>query len=80
VRFASFLSGGSTTMAIINPSEKKLAKRTSVHCIKSTHRKKATTRIKICKRLIYPAAKKMPLKFSLTDEFAKSVVVVCKLL
>ena len=31
VRFASFLSGGFTTMAVINPPEKKLAKRTSVH-------------------------------------------------
>ena len=32
VHFASFLSGEFTTMAVINPSEKKLAKRTSVHC------------------------------------------------
>ena len=32
VRFASFLSSGFTTMAVINPPEKKLAKRTSVHC------------------------------------------------
>jgi hypothetical protein len=32
VRFASFLSDGFTTMAVINPSESKLAKRTSVHC------------------------------------------------
>ena len=31
VRFASFLSGGFTTMAVINPPESKLAKRTSVH-------------------------------------------------
>ena len=31
VRFASFLSGGFTTMAVINPPERKLAKRTSVH-------------------------------------------------
>ena len=30
VRFASFLSGGFTTMTVINPPEKKLAKRTSV--------------------------------------------------
>ena len=30
VRLASFLSGGFTTMAVINPPEKKLAKRTSV--------------------------------------------------
>ena len=30
VRFASFLSFGFTTMAVINPPEKKLAKRTSV--------------------------------------------------
>ena len=32
VHFASFLSGGFTTMAVINPPERKLAKRTSVHC------------------------------------------------
>ena len=31
VRFASFLSGGFTTMAVMNPPEKKLEKRTSVH-------------------------------------------------
>ena len=30
--FASSLSGGFTTMAVINPPESKLAKRTSVHC------------------------------------------------
>jgi hypothetical protein len=30
VCFASFLSGGFTTMAVINPPEKKLAKHTSV--------------------------------------------------
>jgi hypothetical protein len=32
VRFASLLSGGFTTMAVINPPEKKLAKLTSVQC------------------------------------------------
>jgi hypothetical protein len=32
VRFASFLSGGFTTMAVMNPPEKKLEKRTSVYC------------------------------------------------
>ena len=32
VRFDSFLSGGFTTMAVINPPERKLAKGTSVHC------------------------------------------------
>ena len=31
VRFASFLSGGFTTMAVINPPKSKLAKCTSVH-------------------------------------------------
>ena len=31
VRFASPLSGGFTTMAVINPPEKKLANCTSVH-------------------------------------------------
>ena len=30
VRFVSFLSGGFTTMAVINPPERELAKRTSV--------------------------------------------------
>ena len=34
VRFASFLSGGFIAMALINPLERKLVKRTSVHCIK----------------------------------------------
>ena len=33
VRFASFLSGGFTTMAVINPPERKLAKRTSVQWV-----------------------------------------------
>jgi hypothetical protein len=33
VRFDSYLSGGFTTMAVINPPEKKLAKHTSVHCV-----------------------------------------------
>ena len=33
VRFASFLSSGFTTMAVINPMEKRLAKRISVDCI-----------------------------------------------
>ena len=37
VCFASFLSGGFTTMAVINPPESKLAKRTSVHCLGITH-------------------------------------------
>ena len=32
VRLASFHSGGFTTMAVINPPERKLAKRASVHC------------------------------------------------
>ena len=32
VRFTSFLSGGFTTMAVINPPKRKLAKRMSVHC------------------------------------------------
>ena len=31
VRFASFLSGGFTTMAVMNPPETKLDKCTSVH-------------------------------------------------
>ena len=30
MRFASFLSGGFTAMTVINPPERKLAKRTSV--------------------------------------------------
>ena len=32
VRFASFLSGGFTTMAVINLQEKKLSKGISVRC------------------------------------------------
>ena len=32
VRFASFLSGGFITAIVVNPPERKLAKRTSVHC------------------------------------------------
>ena len=32
MRFASFLSGGFTTMAVINTPERKLAKRISVQC------------------------------------------------
>ena len=30
--FVSFLSGGFTTLAVVNRPERKLAKRTSVHC------------------------------------------------
>ena len=33
MRLASFLSGGFTTMTVINSPEKKLAKRTSLQCI-----------------------------------------------
>ena len=33
VRFASFLSGGFTTMAVMNPPKKKLKKRISVQCL-----------------------------------------------
>ena len=36
VRFATFLSGGFTTIAVINPPERKLAKRTSVQCMNPT--------------------------------------------
>ena len=32
VRFASFLTGGFTTMAVLNPPERKLSKRTSMQC------------------------------------------------
>ena len=32
MRFASFLSGGFITAIVVNPPERKLAKRTSVHC------------------------------------------------
>ena len=39
VRFASFLSGGFTTMAVIDPPERKLAKRTSVNCLVYKHSK-----------------------------------------
>ena len=34
MRFASFLSGGFITVIVVNPPEKKLAKRTSVQCLK----------------------------------------------
>ena len=34
VRFASFLSGGFTTIAVINPLEMKLTKQTSVQWLK----------------------------------------------
>ena len=37
VRFAIFLPGGFTTMAVMNPPEKKLEKRTSVHCPSRLH-------------------------------------------
>ena len=33
VRFASFLSGGFITAIVVNPLERKLAKRTSVQCL-----------------------------------------------
>ena len=33
VRFVSFFSGGFTTMAVMNTPERKLSKRTSVHCL-----------------------------------------------
>ena len=33
VRFASFFSGGFTTMTVLNPPERKLAKRTTVHWV-----------------------------------------------
>ena len=36
VRFASFFSGGFTTMSLMNPPEKKLEKRTPVHCPKNS--------------------------------------------
>ena len=36
VRFASFLSSGFTTMAVINPPERNLTKRTSVHYVELT--------------------------------------------
>ena len=32
MHFANFLSSGFSTMAVMNPPESKLAKRTSVHC------------------------------------------------
>ena len=33
VRFASFFPGGFTTMAVMNPPERKLANNTSVECV-----------------------------------------------
>ena len=40
VRFASFFSGGVTTMIVINPPERKLAKRTTVQCLMRKSQKK----------------------------------------
>ena len=37
VRYASFFSGGFITTIVVNPPERKLAKRTSVHCIEYYH-------------------------------------------
>ena len=53
VRFASFLSGGFTTMAVINPPDCKLANQTSVKWRQRTTRqqdKKATTSKRLCSR------------------------------
>ena len=36
MRFASFFSGGFITAIVVNPSERKLAKRTSVQCSEIT--------------------------------------------
>ena len=33
VRFASFFSGGFITAIVVNPPKRRLAKRTSVHCV-----------------------------------------------
>jgi hypothetical protein len=44
VRFASFLSGGFTTMAVMNPPEKKLEKRTFMHCTDVIHIKSRLNR------------------------------------
>ena len=33
VRFVNFLSGGFIPAIVVNPPERKLAKRTSVHCV-----------------------------------------------
>ena len=33
VRFVTFLSGGFITAIVVNPPERKLKKRTSVHCV-----------------------------------------------
>ena len=35
MRFASFLSGGFITAIVVNPPERKLAKRTSVRCLEN---------------------------------------------
>ena len=48
--FASSISGGFTTMAVINPPERKLAKRTSVHC---APRRRAPRRWSLLDRWIY---------------------------
>ena len=33
MRFANFLAGGFITAIVVNPLERKLAKRTSMHCV-----------------------------------------------
>ena len=48
VRFASLLSGGFTTVAVINSPEKKLANRTSVHWVAGANNT-------LTKRLIFQA-------------------------
>ena len=42
VRFASVLSGGFATMAVINPPERKLAKCTFVYCVLSKNQNRQT--------------------------------------
>ena len=50
VRFASFLSGEFITVIVVNPPERKLAKRTSVHCTVTTEVN--TVKLQVLARLV----------------------------
>ena len=51
MRFANFLSGGFTTMEVINPLERKLAKRTYVQCVKEKPVLEIVNKLSYCVKL-----------------------------
>ena len=53
VHFASFLSGGFITAIVVNPPERKLAKRTTVHC--STAVQCSAVKVQTCADLLWQA-------------------------